>query len=113
MNSLTWPDQWWLYLGGPIRVAFIALAAWAVRGVGVLVFGLLSIAGQLLGSVILDLAAPAEGITFGWPQWLALGDRTSDADRHEPGRQKPARRAAERTRASRGIAGAPADERGA
>ena len=70
---LTLPDQWWLYLGGPIGVAFIALAAWAVRGVGVLVFGLLSIAGQLLGSVILDLAAPAEGITFGWPQWLALG----------------------------------------
>ena len=51
---------------------FIALAAGGAR-VGVLVFGLLSIAGQLLGSVILDLAAPAEGITFGWPQWLALG----------------------------------------
>ena len=52
-------------------MAFIALAAWAVRGVGVLVFGLLSIAGQLLGSVILDLAAPAEGDPSagrsGWP----------------------------------------------
>ncbi|MEZ5159170.1 MAG: hypothetical protein R2687_10095, partial [Candidatus Nanopelagicales bacterium] len=49
-----------------------ALAALAVRGVGVLVFGLLSIAGQLLGSVILDLVTPTDGVTFGWPQWVAL-----------------------------------------
>lgn len=68
-----WPSQWWLYLGGPIGVTFIALAAWAVHGVGVLVFGLLSIAGQLLGSVLLDLLAPAHAMTFGWPQWVGLG----------------------------------------
>jgi transporter family-2 protein len=67
-----WPAQWWLYLGGPIGAAFIALAAWAVRGVGVLVFGLLSIAGQLFGSVAVDLFVPAEGSTFGWQTWLAL-----------------------------------------
>ncbi|HQR80500.1 MAG TPA: DMT family transporter [Actinomycetota bacterium] len=67
-----WPEQWWLYLGGPIGVGFIALAAWAVRGVGVLVFGLLSIAGQLLGAVLLDLLAPGEGAALGWPQWLAI-----------------------------------------
>ncbi len=68
----SWPPQWWLYLGGPIGVTFIALAAWAVRGVGVLVFGLLSIGGQLLGSVAIDLFAPAEGSAFGWQKWLAL-----------------------------------------
>lgn len=67
-----WPAQWWLYLGGPIGVTFIALAAWAVRGVGVLVFGLLSIAGQLLGSVLMDLVVPAHATTFGWPQWAGL-----------------------------------------
>lgn len=67
-----WPQQWWLYLGGPIGVAFIALAAWAVRGVGVLVFGLLSIAGQLLGAVLLDLFVPGAGAALGWPQWLAI-----------------------------------------
>lgn len=67
-----WPPEWWLYLGGPIGVTFIALAAWAVHGVGVLVFGLLSIAGQLLGSVAMDLAVPAHATTFGWPQWLGL-----------------------------------------
>lgn len=69
----TWPSQWWLYLGGPIGVAFIALAAWAVHGVGVLVFGLLSIAGQLLGSVVIDVVAPAHATSFGWSQWLGLG----------------------------------------
>lgn len=69
----SWPGQWWLYLGGPIGAAFIALAAWAVHGVGVLVFGLLSIAGQLLGSVVIDLVAPAHATSFGWPQWLGLG----------------------------------------
>lgn len=68
-----WPPQWWLYLGGPIGAAFIALAAWAVRGVGVLVFGLLSIAGQLLGAVFMDLLLPSEGASFGWAQWAGLG----------------------------------------
>lgn len=75
LGSITfqgWPHEWWLYLSGPIGVAFIALAAWAVRGVGVLVFSLLSIAGQLLGSVVLDLAAPANATSLGWSQWLGL-----------------------------------------
>lgn len=67
-----WPSQWWLYLGGPIGVTFIALAAWAVRGVGVLVFGLLSIGGQLLGAVLMDLLAPADDAGFRWPQWAGL-----------------------------------------
>ncbi|MCU0296219.1 MAG: DMT family transporter [Candidatus Nanopelagicales bacterium] len=67
-----WPTQWWLYLGGPIGVTFIALAAWAVRRVGVLVFGLLSIGGQLLGSVAMDLVAPTGQTTLGWLQWLGL-----------------------------------------
>jgi transporter family-2 protein len=68
----TFPGQWWLYLGGPIGVLFIALAAWAVRRVGVLVFGLLSIAGQLLGSVVIDVVAPSGNAGLGWPEWLAL-----------------------------------------
>lgn len=67
-----WPTEAWLYLGGPIGVLFIALAAWAVRGVGVLVFGLLSIAGQLLGSVVADLVAPTGGAGL-WPTlWVSV-----------------------------------------
>lgn len=68
----SWPGEWWLYLGGPIGVLFIALAAWAVRGLGVLVFGLLSIAGQLLGSVLLDTIWPTGAAGLGWPQWAGL-----------------------------------------
>ncbi len=71
LTFLHWPSQWWLYLGGPIGVLFIALAAWAVRGLGVLVFGLLTIAGQLTGSVIVDLATPGLA-ALGWLQWIGL-----------------------------------------
>lgn len=67
-----WPAQWWLYLGGPIGLLFIALSAWAVRGLGVLLFSLLTIAGMLAGSVVIDLVAPAAPDVLGWPQWLGL-----------------------------------------
>ena len=60
-----------LWIRLPRWLRFV-LAAWAVRGVGVLVFGLLSIAGQLLGSVAIDLLAPSGNTGFGWSEWLAL-----------------------------------------
>jgi bacterial/archaeal transporter family-2 protein len=66
------PSQWWMYLGGPIGVTFIALAAWAVRHMGVLTFGLLSIAGQLVGSVALDVFAPAAQTRLAVGQILGL-----------------------------------------
>ncbi|MEU5762519.1 DMT family transporter [Nocardia sp. NPDC047648] len=52
------PTEPWLYLGGFIGVAFIALAALTVRWIGVLLLGLTSVAGQLLVSVILDVLTP-------------------------------------------------------
>lgn len=55
------PQSPWLYLGGPIGVAFIAAAAWVVPMLGVLRFGLLSITGQLSGAVVWDLVAPTSG----------------------------------------------------
>lgn len=55
------PTSPWLYLGGPIGVAFIAAAAWVVPTLGVLRFGLLSITGQLSGAVALDVLAPTSG----------------------------------------------------
>ena len=60
-----------LYVGGTIGVAFIAMAAWAVPVVGVLRFGLASIAGQLGGAAALDLLAPQPGVVVG--PWLAVG----------------------------------------
>ncbi|QCR20814.1 hypothetical protein C1N71_11035 [Agrococcus sp. SGAir0287] len=55
------PGEWWLYLGGPLGCAFIAIAAVAVHRIGVLALGLASIAGQVVMALTLDLVAPAAG----------------------------------------------------
>lgn len=47
-----------LYLGGLVGIGFIAMAALVVRWIGVLVLGLATIAGQLVGSVLLDVLLP-------------------------------------------------------
>jgi transporter family-2 protein len=49
---------WWSWLGGLCGIGFIALAAWAVRHTGVLLFGLVTLSGQLLTALALDLASP-------------------------------------------------------
>jgi transporter family-2 protein len=53
---------WWVYLGGTIGVLFIAAAAWVVQRLGVLLFALLTITGQLTGALLLDWLAPAAGV---------------------------------------------------
>ncbi|MGV8883268.1 MAG: DMT family transporter [Rhodoglobus sp.] len=50
-----------LYLGGVVGVIFIAGAAVIVRITGVLLLGLGTIAGQLVGSLLLDIFAPVAG----------------------------------------------------
>ncbi|SBT51912.1 DMT family transporter [Micromonospora auratinigra] len=52
------PGEFWLYLGGPIGIVFIALAAAIVRFTGVLLLGLATIAGQIVGAVLLDVVLP-------------------------------------------------------
>lgn len=47
------------YLGGVIGVAFIAMAAHLARPLGVLTLAMATIAGQIVGSVVMDLVAPA------------------------------------------------------
>lgn len=59
-------SPWWIYVGGAIGIAFIATAAWVVPRVGVLMFALLSIAGQLSGALGLDLLVPTAGTSAGW-----------------------------------------------
>ncbi|MBM0227998.1 MULTISPECIES: DMT family transporter [Micromonospora] len=54
----SFPTEPWLYLGGPIGIVFIALAAAIVRFTGVLLLGLATIAGQIVGAVLLDLVLP-------------------------------------------------------
>ncbi|MCM3659640.1 DMT family transporter [Georgenia satyanarayanai] len=55
------PREWWLYTGGLYGIVFIAGSAAIVPRTGVLVLGLGSIAGQLIGSLALDLLAPVAG----------------------------------------------------
>nr|WP_239098208.1 DMT family transporter [Micromonospora qiuiae] len=52
------PSEPWLYLGGLIGVAFIAVAAAVVHLTGVLLLGLATIAGQVIGAVLLDELLP-------------------------------------------------------
>ncbi|MGW5667405.1 DMT family transporter [Micromonospora sp. NPDC003776] len=54
------PSEPWLYLGGPIGIVFIAVAAAIVRFTGVLLLGLATIAGQIVGAVLLDLLLPTK-----------------------------------------------------
>jgi transporter family-2 protein len=55
-----------LYLGGPLGVAFIVMAAVVVRTLGVLLFGMLAVAGQLVGALVFDLAIPTPGTALSW-----------------------------------------------
>lgn len=64
------PAQWWYYLGGPLGCIFIGIGALLVRSLGVLVTGLGMIAGQLLGSLGLDLVLPVPGTVITLPTVL-------------------------------------------
>ena len=53
------PHNFWVYIGGPCGLAFIAVAANVVKSMGVLNFILFSVTGQLLGALLLDWLIPA------------------------------------------------------
>jgi len=68
-----WGAPWWAYLGGLLGLMVIAGAAWTVPMLGVLVFSLLSVLGQLAGAFLLDLLVPTPGTSVGWHLLLGLG----------------------------------------
>jgi transporter family-2 protein len=55
------PHEWWLYTGGVMGLAFVAVVAATVRVVGVLLVTLATVAGQLLGAMLLDWWFPVAG----------------------------------------------------
>ncbi len=57
---------WWMWMGGIFGMTFIGTAAWAVPRFGVLVFALVTIAGQLTAALLLDLAMPVGSNTVQW-----------------------------------------------
>jgi bacterial/archaeal transporter family-2 protein len=56
----------WMYLGGVFGLVFIVTAAWGVPRYGVLVFALITIAGQLTAALVLDLVAPIGSNSVQW-----------------------------------------------
>lgn len=67
------PSSWWLYLGGPLGITFVAGASVLVHRIGVLVLGLCTTAGQLIGSLVLDLVVPPEGHQLAWTTVAGTG----------------------------------------
>ncbi|MCX6443992.1 MAG: DMT family transporter [Actinobacteria bacterium] len=53
---------WWIYTGGVIGVVYIAFSSTIVQHLGVLNFTLFSVGGQLIGSLIIDLYSPTDGV---------------------------------------------------
>jgi transporter family-2 protein len=62
LSGRSWPQSWWLYIGGLLGAVYIALAASVVGRLGVLRLSLATVAGQLVGAVLLDAVWPAPGI---------------------------------------------------
>lgn len=56
---------WWMYTGGAVGVVYIAMANVIAQRISVLLLTALSVGGQLCSSLLLDLLAPAPGISVG------------------------------------------------
>ncbi|YAL82652.1 DMT family transporter [Dermacoccaceae bacterium W4C1] len=56
---------WWAWFGGACGIGFVAITSWAINHLGVLVFGLVSVAGQLSTALALDLLDPQKRGTVG------------------------------------------------
>lgn len=53
---------WWIYTGGAIGVIYVAFTSTIVQHLGVLTFTLFSVGGQLVGSLVIDLVSPTNGV---------------------------------------------------
>jgi transporter family-2 protein len=53
---------WWIYSGGAIGVIYVAFTSTIVQHLGVLTFTLISVGGQLAGSLLIDLYSPTDGV---------------------------------------------------
>jgi transporter family-2 protein len=54
------PSNFWVYTGGAAGLIFVAVSAYIIKHLGVLNFSILSIAGQLVGAILIDWLAPAK-----------------------------------------------------
>lgn len=56
------PGNWWLYSGGAIGASALFLAVLCISRVGVLIFGVCGVAGQMCGSLAVDLLSPISAV---------------------------------------------------
>ena len=66
-------DSWWVYTGGIVGVVFVAMSVWVVPKVGVLIFVLISVSGQLTGAVFLDVVMPTSGTVITPTLFIGVG----------------------------------------
>ncbi len=66
-------DSWWVYTGGIVGVVFIAMSVWVVPKVGVLIFVLISVSGQLTGALFLDIVMPTSGTVITPTLFIGVG----------------------------------------
>lgn len=69
---LAGPDLW-MYTGGTIGVVYIAIASVVVQRIGVLMFTATGVGGQLVGSLLLDIAAPTAGVSISGNLYAGIG----------------------------------------
>lgn len=55
--------EWYIYLGGPVGVVFVALSSWIISQIGATRSTMLIIAGQVLGGVALDWALTGKAVS--------------------------------------------------
>jgi transporter family-2 protein len=65
-------EQPLLWTGGAIGIVFIVSAVVLVRTLGILIFALVSVVGQLLGAVLLDIFFPTPGNTVTFQVLLGI-----------------------------------------
>ncbi len=68
----TGPSAWWMYTGGTIGVVFIAISSVAVQKLGVLMFTVLSVGGQLVGALIIDILYPTPGVQLSMNMYAGI-----------------------------------------
>jgi transporter family-2 protein len=66
-------DSWWVYTGGIVGVVYIAMSVWVVPKVGVLIFVLISVSGQLTGALFLDVVMPTSGTVITPTLFIGVG----------------------------------------
>lgn len=86
-------ENLWLMLGPMCGLVYIATAAWAVPILGVLVMSLVSVAGQFLGALVLDLVVPTAGVVIDPSLFVGLGLALVAAAMGAFGRARPPKQA--------------------